>query len=179
MLEINLIAEAVAPMKADAILHANRWATARIAYVLAELAAHDWDMDKAAPRPRSTSCGRFEYLAKQQKVRLFEAITQATWSTRRMDEPNTRRAEPSLEAKFIADAERSAAAQYDAFVSKLINKIGPVTAATLTGNHVWSFSELRVKTTAGEIQTWRTRMIVNTSKLGLLFNQWPSRKIKS
>ena len=30
----------------------------------------------------------------------------------------------------------------------------------------------------GTTHQWRTEMIINVSKLGALFNQWPTRKLK-
>ena len=82
------------------------------------------------------------------------------------------------EAKFVDDTMRDAAAQYDAFIAKLIRKIGDFDSATLTGSHVWGYSILTV-TKGAATERWGTRQIVNQSVLGKLFNQWPSRKIKS
>ena len=80
-------------------------------------------------------------------------------------------------ARFIKNSKEEAAAQYDAFVAKLIRKIGVVETAELTGNHVWSYSYLNVTKADGTKESWKTQMIVNVSKLGKLFNQWPTRKV--
>jgi len=78
---------------------------------------------------------------------------------------------------FIAMYRADAAAQYDAFVLKLVGKVGPCISATLDGNHVWGYSILTV-TKTNTTERWKTQQIVNTSKLGKLFNQWPSRRMK-
>lgn len=78
-------------------------------------------------------------------------------------------------------AEREARASgdsYDAWVYKLVQKIGkPVTSADVAGDP-WTGSTISVTTNDGEQQTWRTQMILNTSKLGKVFNQFPTRKMK-
>jgi hypothetical protein len=81
--------------------------------------------------------------------------------------------------KFVQEARENAAFQYEAYVAKLNKKIGPAKSASLTGNHVWGYSFLTVVTESGETQIWKTQMIVNVSKLGKLFNQFPTRKVKA
>ena len=67
---------------------------------------------------------------------------------------------------------------YDAWVYKLVQKIGkPVTQAQVSGDP-WTGSTISVTTNDGEQQTWNTKMILNTSKLGKVFNQFPTRKMK-
>jgi len=73
--------------------------------------------------------------------------------------------------KFINDSRKDASEQYDASVAKLVKKIGPVTDATLDGDHVWNYSILTVAKENGQIERWKTQMIINVSKLGKLFNQ--------
>jgi len=80
--------------------------------------------------------------------------------------------------KFLDDAAAMASAQYDEFICKLIRKVGPCTAATLQGSHVWGYSTLTCSLVDGTTQAWRTQQIVNVSKLGKVFNQWPSRQVK-
>ena len=80
--------------------------------------------------------------------------------------------------RFVAARKEQAAAEYDAFIAKLVKKIGPVVTAELDGNHVWSHSILTVVLKSGEQQRWKTQQITNISKYGKHFNQWPSRKMK-
>jgi hypothetical protein len=80
--------------------------------------------------------------------------------------------------RFIKQRMEWAAADYDAFVIKLVKKIGEVKKAELHGNHVWGYSTLIVTIPDGEVQAWKTQQIVNHSKLGKPFNQWPTRRMK-
>jgi len=67
---------------------------------------------------------------------------------------------------------------YDSWVYKLVQKIGkPVTQADVTGDP-WTGSTISVTTNDGEQQIWDTKMIINRSKLGKMFNQFPTRRVK-
>lgn len=73
---------------------------------------------------------------------------------------------------------RAAGDSYDAWVYKLVQKIGkPVTQADVTGDP-WTGSTISVTTNDGEQQRWDTKMIINRSKLGKMFNQFPTRRVK-
>ena len=77
---------------------------------------------------------------------------------------------------YIKEAGLAAHADYMAWVHKMVQKIGkPVTHAEMTGNP-WKGSTIKVTTDDGEEQVWITTMIINQSKYGKLFNQFPSRK---
>jgi len=171
------VAIAVAPLRVEAETRAATDARAFIDSRLAILAQNDWDLDRAFPRGDSRRDNRETYRAKTRRHEVVQSFTGATWITRRLHEPNTRIRSPEREAKFIADAVANAVAQYDAFVAKLVGKIGDCDSASLSGSHVWGYSILKV-TKAEAIEHWKTTQIVNVSKLGLLFNQWPSRKVK-
>lgn len=174
----NPIEAAVAPLKADAIKRAEQEANKLVDRVRTELAAAGNDLQKCAPYPR-TNVDRMTYQRYLSRYQLFHAICKLRAATRRLDDPNYADVNDALVLRFIDQAKADAAAQYEAFVAKLISKIGGVTEAVLEGNHVWSYSYLRVVTAAGEQQTWKTQQIVNVSKLGKLFNQWPTRKVKA
>jgi len=109
---------------------------------------------------------------------MYLQIVKHVSGCRRNNDPEIIRISDDLVARFIKIAKEDAAIQYDEFVAKLVIKIGKVTDATLFGNHVWSFSILTVTKEDGSIEKWKTQMIVNISKLGKLFNQWPTRKMK-
>lgn len=80
--------------------------------------------------------------------------------------------------KFIEKAKEDASIQYDKFIQKLENKIGDCESAKLEGDHIWDYSLLTI-VKDGTDQVWSTRMILNISKNGKLFNQFPTRKIKT
>lgn len=160
---LNHIENAVGHLKAEAQQRAEQYAREIIAQVV-EALAH-YTLDECAPAPRAWQAPTvtvLQYKAAQRKRDLYKGL----------------RSEAG-QAKFVLDARANAAAQYDAFVAKLNAKIGPVTSAKLTGNHVWDFSNLEVVTEAGETQVWRTQTIINVSKLGKVFNQFPTRQIKA
>lgn len=177
----ELIAAAVQPLKSEAVRRAANHAQSIIEQVKKELAAAGNDMNTAAPYP-SVNLPRPKYIAASLKYKTFAALTVG-----REGQLNHGMRGPRLVdicakdcAKFIKDAEKNAAAQYELFVAKLQSKIGPVTYAYLEGNHVWSYSELSVVPVGrATAEVWRTRMIVNQSKLGTVFNQFPTRKVKS
>ena len=167
---------AVAPLKEQAKARAEKEATALVLRVWEKLAEAGWDLNKAAPYPRSSHMSRIEYKQKVSRYHLFCSLID-TVSSRSMCDPHIVKSSPAKEAVFIEKAVEMAAAQYDAFVAKLVGKIGPCDAASLNGSHVWGYSLLTV--TKGEtVECWKTQQIVNQSVLGTLFNQWPTRKLK-
>ena len=172
------VAAAVAPLKDEAIARAETDATARIERLYAILEEAGWNLDIVAPRPHG-NMSREQYRTHANRHALFESITTWTQSCRRVNEPEIRKASPEAAARFIENAKITAAAQYDAFVAKLIGKIGDCEAASLEGSHVWGRSTLTVTKPGGAVERWMTQQIVNVSVLGTLFNQWPSRKMKT
>lgn len=190
---MNPIEAAVAPLKEEAVKKAYQYAEKIITNVLLDLAANDMDATKAAPYPAST-LRRPEYILAKSKYGLYRALTdhdtddirtkaQKPWDNPTRS-PNIRKRSIEAESKFLDDAKRDAAAQYDLFVMKLIDKCGPCDRASLKGSHVWGFSFLTVERfdAAGNTLTrevWKTQQIVNVSKLGKVFNQWPTRKVRA
>lgn len=169
------VATAVAPLKADAIKRAKQEATKIVDYVAKELAAHDYVFDKAAPYPDAFRMSTRAYHKAKAKRCLFNALAKTTQAS--YNAPFIAKVDPTKVDKFIEQSCNDAAAQYDVFVVKLTHKIGDVDTATLDGNHVWGYSILTV-TKTHTTERWKTQQIVNTSKLGKLFNQWPSRRMK-
>lgn len=160
---VNAIEAAVLPLKKDAIERAKQYAAEVAAKIAAELAQHG--LDVCAPYPqawKAPTATTDQYRAAKRKYDLYRSL-------------QTEKGR----AAFIQAAQDNAAAQYDMFVAKLNSKIGPVVLATLEGNHVWSHSFLTVETAAGELQIWKTQTIINVSKLGTVFNQFPTRKVKA
>ena len=78
---------------------------------------------------------------------------------------------------FIDMEKRLAADQYDLFVMKMVRKIGPCKRATIKGNHIWGESFLTVSFADKADEIWKTQQIINTSKHGKRYPQWPSRII--
>lgn len=159
------IANAVAPAKADAAKQARDRALAMIGRCDAEVAAN-------GPVPRGRDCWD---QAQNAKHKFFCSIWKAEGHI-------NNKVWVKYEAGrqfFIDEMVKDAEARYDAFVVKLIDKIGEgVIAAELVGNHVWGYSVLHVEFEDGRKEAWKTQSIVNYSKFGRPFNQYPSRKVK-
>lgn len=180
------IALAVDPLKQDAIQRAFEYAQDLAEKVRQELIKADWDINKTAPYPDSRQ-PRFQFMAQHQRYQLFSRLTKSApdqSSSYRPHEPRYVVMDNNAVAKFYKEAREDAGFQYDLFVAKLIDKVGEVESARLEGNHVWGHSHLFVKKPASTHSSviveeiWKTQTIVNQSKLGLVFNQFPTRKVK-
>lgn len=178
---MNPIEQAVMPLKDDAIERAQQAAIEEVNTIERELAEHGGDINKAAPYPRSLGGGLRFYLARA-KYNTFHAVCVADPSHGYQSNNGHNSYFVVLDQarvdRFIKSRMADAATQYDAFVQKLVAKIGEVTDAKLIGNHVWSYSTLVVTMPDGTQQAWKTQQIVNYSKHGKPFNQWPSRQMK-
>lgn len=177
----NPIEAAVMPLKNDAIKRASEYASERIKTALESLAANNWDVSIVAPRPDSLRTDRSMYLKMMAYNNFVVMITMSGAHHEshgyRLNAPNIRLKSISAEEKYINQCKQDAGDQYDKFVAKLVAKIGACDTATLQGNHVWGYSILTA--TSGAItEHWKTQQIINVSKNGLLFNQWPTRKVK-
>ena len=174
----NLIAEAVAPLKDVAVAQAANYAVRLIETVRANLAAANWNVEAVAPYP-SSRLGRADYRQGVSKYQFYRSLVdyRSDRGYHHDGDPVFVDMSPSKAERFIEEAKRDAAAQYEEYVAKLIRKVGEVTEAKLRGTALWFQSELDVVTVAGERQTWRTKMIVNVSVLGKVFNQWPTRQV--
>lgn len=174
----NQIEKAVAPLKEIAKQRATQLATKTIAKVKKELEENDMDASIIAPFPSSMNISRADYREQKEKYDFVRRITDNVHVSRSMNDPDTRSFNTERENKMIQIFEEKAIASYDAYVNKLNTKIGEVKSAELSGENLWEYSFLTVETKDGEVQTWKTQMIMNVSKLGTLFNQWPTRKVK-
>lgn len=114
-------------------------------------------LDAIAPKPNSKmSTEDFRNAAKKRE--FFKGITIVT------------------KQKYMENAGNDARADYMEWVDKITKKIGkPVIDAKMSGSP-WTGSLISVTTEDGETQHWSTTMIINQSKYGKLFNQFPTRK---
>ena len=172
------VGAAVWPQKIAAVESAAKHAREDINRMVKTLEAADWCIDTVAPYPTRTDpeyLHRVKVITRNTYMSLFK--TKSEYKGRDLIYYASRDAE--REARYITSEEESAAFQYNLFVCKMVNKIGDgAKSATLSGNHVWSYSFLTVTMDDGRIDVWKTQQIENRSKLGLWFPQWPSRIIK-
>lgn len=172
----NPIRTAVLPLKADAIARAGEEAREVIKFAGRVLEEAGFDLLVAAPRPHG-SMSRQQYMAAQSRCSFFSSICRWRQVTYRANEPMLADLDAERCQKFVEAVKQDAAVEYDAFVAKLTEKIGVCVSASLSGNHVWSHSLLTVTKADGSSESWKTRMIVNRSCLGKLFNQFPTRRV--
>ena len=168
----EIIANAVAPLKELATKEAIRVADGVIVRVLADLAAHDWDLNRCAPIPNS-GVGRAAYKSAMAKRSLYQSLAAyvETKICRRPTDPYLLQKSETLEALFVKRQIESAVHAYDMYVAKLAAKAGEVTDAKLdVSSSVWGSSVLTVTKTNGSFQNWKTQMIVNCSVLYMELN---------
>ncbi len=176
---------AVLPLKNDAVERARQEGEKEVQYVRDELAKNDGDINKAAPYPRTTGLSALygtAYHTARSRYSRFHGISvedQSRSNSHRVDDPHYVTVCPEKSKRYVEQRMLWAAEDYDAFVRKLVAKIGDTTDAYLIGNHVWGYSTLIVTKPGGEKQAWKTQQITNHSKLGKPFLQWPSRRLKS
>jgi len=165
---------AVNPFRTNAMDAAEQLLAIAVAAMYTELEANGWDKDKVAPYPKGGSGNYFIQLGRHE---LCNAITCWVKSTQSPYEPCIVVASAKRLENYIEECRNMAAHQYDMFTLKLVEKIGACDSASIEGNHVWSESVLTVHKGA-LTEVWKTHVIINQSKYGKLFNQWPSRKLK-
>lgn len=166
---------AIHPLKEAAVKRASEHVVGMVAKATEELEAAGWDLQKVAPYPRHDG----NYYVAIAKYRFFGSLVEHLKGSRRPSEPDIVKMNQKSIDRFIARAEEDAAFQYDMFICKMVSKIGGCVSAELDGSHVWGHSFLTVSKPDGSVELWKTQQITNTSKLGMPFSQWPSRKVKS
>jgi hypothetical protein len=174
---VNPIEAVVLPLKAEAMDKAEQFARDTIAGVRKLLLAASNDLRVAAPYPDSLRMNRIAYMVALGQYQLFQQLTTWRKSSISHHEPCFADVDDKKCEVYIKEARENAAFQYDAFVAKLNKKIGEALTARLEGNHVWGYSFLFVTTGHGS-ECWKTQQIINCSKLGKIFNQFPTRKVK-
>lgn len=182
----TLLIDATAPQRVEARERAMAFAQQRVDNMSAKLAEHGWNIDKAAPYP-SGNVGRNMYAAMQSLRTSYGSVTQPAdkSGSHRWGEPKIVEMSPKAVKAFIEQAGRDSDVNFDAYLVKLTGKLvefdekTPVTDAKVDGAHIWDGSVLTVTRKDGSVEKWKTTMILNVSKLGLVFNQFPTRKQKT
>lgn len=176
------VGAAVHALKAEAVAHAEQHARERVERTLKELAEAGWDAQAYAPYPRRMAYNDPRHEAAVAKHNFVNAITKADESKGyqqygREGVPYlVERDEQGIE-RHINMAREGAAIQYDMFICKMVAKVGEADSAVLEGDHVWGHSFLTVEKPSGR-EIWKTQQIVNYTKYGKPYYQWPSRIVK-
>ena len=169
------IAAAVEPRRAASVERALFFARKYVAGVAERLAANGMDIDAAFPRPNGRMDRKAYVSAKTARNNASSLVAYGKPSYR-MGEPKIVSMDEARIACFLDIVAADAAAQFDAYVGKLESKVGEADEASIDAAPLWNGSILTVRV-AGEVQRWKTQMILNVSCLGTLFNQWPTRRI--
>jgi hypothetical protein len=167
---VNLLSQHKEEYANTAVTRANE----HYEWIMSRLAEHDFDLDRAAPKPTS-HMPREKYLRMQEYRYMLMGMTTPVGAG-----VQAVMRQPSQEKKdaYAAECKSNAIASYEAWVAKIIQKIGkPVVKATMNGNP-WNGSTIAVTCNDGEEQVWHTQMIINRSVYNKLFNQFPTRRQK-
>lgn len=148
------------------------------------LARHGWDLNAAYPYPRAMNrrdhqAAKFDF----SEVRRYINRQNATSQPNRPD-PCTPKDAAIVAEMINRKANMEARAVVEGYASKLANKQSElmkegeeVTAAEYSG-FLWE-SSMMVFTVGRDRFVWNTKIIMNRSVLGKLFNQYPTRLSKA
>jgi hypothetical protein len=136
-----------------------------------ELEKNDWSLDKIAPLPEKSKRYTEEGKTVMNRRQWYIGLTDGGGNVIRHESQAKR-------LQMIEEAKQGAEADYMAWVIKMTDKIGKtVQSAKMTGSP-WDHSMIDVVTEDGEEQRWKTQMIINVSKYGKPFNQFPTTQVK-
>ena len=173
---MNTIEQAVNPLKQASIDAAEQNALQFLAAVKSKLEAAGWDIDLVAVAP-SIRMNRAQYVAAKTYRDVVRSFVTSANCSRRRSEPNIVIWSDEYAAKFVESTKQDAAFQYEAYVCKLVKKVGDAIKAEMVFvQGLWNNSIL-VVTKADGTEKWNTKCIVNRSVYGKLFNQFPTRKL--
>jgi hypothetical protein len=146
-----------------------------------KLKENDWDLQKVAPSPR-TLYDRKAYMESRrfrQTIGMFTTLDRSrNRISRSMSDPEYVILDKGKVGRYLDHMEKEAEESFNSYIAKLAGKIGQeIKSAEVQGN-LWQGSTLRIVTLTDETQIWNTKIIINRSKLGLLFNQYPTRRAK-
>ena len=183
----NVIAIALEPLREDAVRVARQKAERMTGKIYAHLIMHQWDLNAAYPYPwgGTRRLSQEDYTQAKAKRQMAESLTVKDESKRtslRIGDPYFVVADDNRAKDFCDFNMLEASLQFDNFVAKLTRKISdlsPVVEAQITEHgDLWQFSILTCTHKDGSTTKWKTKQIINVSKLGKLFNQWPTNQVK-
>ena len=177
------VGAAIHPQKAEAVAYAEQEALKTVEGVRSDLEAAGWNQTEYAPYPKGNRWSNPRHDAEMSRYRLVGSLTTADpskgYQSYGTSGPYIVVMDDAGIERFVDNARRDAALNYDAFICKMVAKVGEgVAAAELTGSHIWAHSFLHVTKADGSRETWKTQQIVNYSVYGRPYLQWPSRKVK-
>jgi hypothetical protein len=162
----SLVADVIRPLKEDAMRHAAEQAARDCDRAIAVLEAEGWVL----PEYPHGRMGRAEYRRAIEKRNWLSSVSKP-WA-KELRAP----CEEGI-ARVVAREREAAGFSFDAYIVKLVTKVGAVDSANVVGMFLWQGSTLTV-VKGSATEHWHTQQIINVSSLGKLFNQWPTRLLK-
>ena len=180
--ESSIIAKATQPLKEEALRETQKKADAFAASIKRELEEHNFDVSAIVPPlpslGRNVDVWSPEYKEYQNRKKTRDAERNVYLQFLKRDADGYSWSS-QLEDHYVQVCLEGVAQQYDSFVAKMNHKIeNPVAAEFAWVRNVWGDSRLLVTLADGTKELWQTKIILNVSKLGKLFNQWPTRRLK-
>lgn len=169
-IDAKAMVKALEGHRSEYVREAKLRAAKHVEAVLKNIAKYDWNLSKYSPNSSRSVEGKI-------RMNLARSLTTPVKSSRTMREDEIVKRNPAGEKRFIDNAVKMAEDNFDAFVAKMVLKVGPVIDAKMTGT-IWTNCNLTVTTDKGETEVWTTKAILNFSKYGKMFNQFPTRKKK-
>lgn len=170
--DTDVVYQAVLPLKVAAQDRAEQSLRKAFANATKLLARAEFKMSVVAPEP-TAKYGTPEYDVAVSRRVFFASFTNPVSYGSDTVEVDLERIEEKVAMERVM-----AGISFDRFVNKLNLKINDTTiTATLSGSP-WTGSTLVVETKNKGMQVWYTKVIVNCSKLGKVFNQFPTRLAK-
>lgn len=167
--DTDVVYKAVLPLKVLAMNKAEEHFRESVRQAAALILKHNGDLDKLVPIPEDIKYDSHEYQALTMARGYYISITNNFAG--RLSLSDTKVEEE------VQKTRQAAGFQFDAFVAKLNAKINDVVLTAELSGDPWNYSTLVVETKNKGRQVWQTKIIVNVSKLGKLFNQWPTRQV--
>ena len=190
---LALVTKALAPTEAILRKEYERQLIAQYDALLVQLAADGWDANVHFDYP-SGNLGRKAYAEQVARFKLCEKYTDGVKGSRSSRDPNIRVAKSDNYANISKEAAKLAKSALEGYCAKLAGKIdahlaartinecsdtihkNPTLQISYEGNlNPWGWSHVLVACSDADSYVWETKMIVNVSCLGKVFNQWPTR----
>lgn len=175
---LALVTAALAPTEAILRKEFERQLAERVVNMLNELKLDGWDAQKRYAYPEG-NMSRVAYLAQKARYDLCSKYTVTKGGSYSPRGP--RIVSPKAWSGMVAkEAAEMAKAALEGYCAKLAAKIDATgikceKVEYKGGLNPWGVSSIWVNSVA---QEWQTKMIINISCLGKLFNQWPTRLMK-
>lgn len=179
---VKILEEALAPLLNHSVAVTRLATEQKLEIIRKRFETHGWDAGKAFPYPESR-LSRAEFAEAKALYDFARAVTRSDTERQGVfaTDPVFRLWDASAADRALALAKRTVREEFEAFVAKLAGKLGngvaEIKCRTPAPDGLWAFSEVEVKRANGTFETWRTQVVLNTSKYGRPFLQWPTRKI--